>query len=79
MRKMPLGCIVSPEIKKLRMQIHTILDPLWKEGTLRRSEVYVYLSKELGYEYHTGEIRTVEEAERIIELLEHLKTSINAR
>lgn len=77
MRKMPLGCIASLEIKQLRLQIHAILDPLWKEGMLSRSEVYGYLTKELGYEYHTGETRTVEEAERIIKLLKQLKSSIS--
>lgn len=61
----PLGIIPTPEIRNARKHIHTILDPLWKSGRLRRGDLYARLSAHLGYEYHTAEIRTIEEARRI--------------
>lgn len=61
----PLGNIPSPELKKARMHIHELIDPVWKTGLMRRGELYAALSKRLGYEYHTGEIKTIEEARRV--------------
>lgn len=65
----PLGNIPTKEVKQIRMKIHSILDPLWKQGKMRRSELYAVLSKELGYTYHTAEIKSVEDGEKIIKLL----------
>jgi len=61
----PLGNIPTPEITKARQHIHRILDPLWKSGRIKRGRLYKMISKELGYEYHTAEIKTLDEA-RII-------------
>lgn len=64
-RTRPLGCIPTPEIKKARQHIHRILDPLWKSGRMKRSDVYARLSEAIGYEYHTAEIGDIAEARRI--------------
>ncbi len=61
----PLGNIPSPELKRARMKIHEIIDPVWKSGRMRRSTLYALISKRLGYEYHTGEIKTIEEARHV--------------
>lgn len=61
----PLGNIPSPEIKRARMHIHDLLDPAWKSKRIKRGALYGALSARLGYEYHTGEIRTVDEARRV--------------
>lgn len=74
----PLGCIATKEIAKLRGQIHRKLDVLWREGRLRRDEVYRRLSKAIGYSYHTANIRSIDEAHRVIELLEELHQELNA-
>lgn len=59
----PLGCIPTPEIKRARQHIHRILDPLWKGKKGLRSKVYAELASRMGVkEYHTAEIRTVDEA-----------------
>lgn len=64
-RTNPLGCIATPEIKKARMHIHAILDPLWKTGKIKRGKLYEILSDKLGYKYHTANIMDIEEARRI--------------
>lgn len=65
----PLGCIPSLEIKQLRMEIHEMIDPIWKSRQLTRKQVYRKLSGRLGYEFHTGNIKTVEEANKVMALI----------
>lgn len=69
-RTRPLGCIPTPELKEERKKIHSILDPLWKEGHVKRSDIYRKLSKDLGWKYHTAKIRSLEEAENVLSLLQ---------
>lgn len=68
----PLGVISTPEIKKERIKIHYILDPLWKSGKVNRKKIYAKLSSRLGYQYHTANIRSIEEAKKVIKLAEDL-------
>lgn len=64
----PLGTIPTPEIRALRMQIHNVIDPLWRTGKLKRTEVYRQMTKLLGCgEYHTALLSTVEVAEKALE------------
>ena len=65
-RTKPLGVIPTKEIRDLRKKIHNILDPLWRNGTYSRSEVYKKLEYILGYEIHIANIRSTEEAYRIL-------------
>lgn len=69
-RTKPLGCIPTPEIKNARKQIHGLLDPLWKSGRMKRGAIYGRLSAVLGREYHTAEIRTIGEANTILNELQ---------
>ncbi len=61
----PLGCIPSQQITKARKEIHKILDPLWKNKKISRNQLYKKLSNYLGYQYHTAEIKDIEEARKI--------------
>lgn len=61
----PLGNIPSAEIKKARIAIHNLIDPAWKNGKVKRRAIYAHLSDKIGREYHTGEIKTIEEARAI--------------
>ncbi len=71
----PLGIIATPEIKNARQHIHKVLDPLWCKGSggkkdkKRRKEIYALISNKLGKEYHTAEIRTLEEARIIYKIV----------
>lgn len=60
-----LGCIPTPEIKKARIKVHALIDPLWKSGKIKRSKLYALISKEVGYNYHTGNSRTLEDLREV--------------
>jgi len=64
-RTRPLGNIPSPELKRARILIHDLIDPAWKTGKVKRGKLYAHLSKSLGREYHTGELKTIEEARNV--------------
>ena len=70
----PLGVIPTDEIKKARKQIHAIIDPIWQQGIKPRGYIYAQLSKALGREYHTAELRTIQEAETVIKVARLLPT-----
>lgn len=65
-RTRPLGCIPTQEMKGVRMRIHALIDPLWKSGAISRRAIYSVLTEVLGREYHTGELRTMEEAQKVL-------------
>ena len=72
----PLGVFANQEIKDIRMKIHAQLDPLWKSGKYERNTLYSIIARKLGlnYRYHTGEIRTIEEGEKVLEIVKTLQT-----
>lgn len=78
-RTRPLGVIPTKEITNARQHIHRILDPLWQSGSgnkeqkKKRKKVYALISEKLGYEYHTAEIRSVEEARKIYTIITEIK------
>ena len=53
--KRPLGTMANRELRFWRMRTHASLDPLWKNGSKRRAEVYIMLNKHFGKEIHIGE------------------------
>ncbi len=63
----PLGCIATREIVAMRQQIHQMIDPLWKLGKMERRKIYLRLGDALGRQYHTADLRSVEEAQLILE------------
>lgn len=67
-RTRPLGNIPSDELRKARQHIHALIDPAWKSKRISRGRLYGHLSKALGYEYHTGEIKTIDEARKVYAL-----------
>lgn len=72
-RTRPLGNIPTKELKNARQHIHRILDPIWKDGKISRGRVYARIAQELGIdEYHTAEIRSVEEARRVYAIVKSL-------
>ena len=76
-RTKPLGCIPTPEIKAARQHIHRILDPLWQGGAIDRRSAYRRIAKDLGIEeYHTAEIRTVEEARGVYRAVLSLRKAL---
>lgn len=64
-RTKPLGCIPTPEIRNARSHLHALIDPVWKSGQMKRGQIYAHLSKSLGRQFHTADIRSVEEAREV--------------
>lgn len=60
----PLGCIPTKEIRDWRGYLHRLIDKHW-ETSKERKEVYSKITKEIGCQYHSAEIRSVEEAKKI--------------
>lgn len=76
-RTRPLGCIPTAEIKAARQHIHRILDPLWKGKMINRSDLYKRVAMALGIEeYHTAELRSVEDARRAYAAIKAIATEI---
>jgi hypothetical protein len=73
-RTRPLGNIPTFEIKLYRKEIHRIMDPLWKSGRISRSAIYKMIGKHIGHNYHTGEIKSVEDAKRVLEFVNSIRS-----
>jgi hypothetical protein len=55
--KKPLGRLADAELRKAKIAAHAALDPLWKNGQMRRQEAYTWLAMRLGIpseECHIG-------------------------
>lgn len=64
-RTAPLGCIPTPEITAARKHIHRLIDPVWQSGAMARKVLYAEIGAALGREYHTAQIRSIEEAREV--------------
>lgn len=72
-RTRPLGNIPTKELKNARQHIHRILDPIWKDGNIPRGKVYADIAREAGLkEYHTAEIKTLEDARKIYAIVKRM-------
>lgn len=72
----PLGNIPTPEIREARKRIHKILDPLWEGKKIKRSTLYGRISDEIGWQYHTAQIRSVDEAQKIYKVIMDISDTI---
>lgn len=73
----PLGCIPTPEMKRARIIVHNLIDPLWRSGKIERGRLYKMLSDELGYPYHTGETKSIEELREVYKAIIKIKKNHN--
>lgn len=69
----PLGVIPSYPVQQMRKKIHSIIDPLWKNGIMPRQKIYDRISARLGKRFHTAEIRSIEEGNTVIEIIKQIK------
>lgn len=72
----PLGVIANSEIKNARRHIHNLLDPIWKTGKIGRKKCYKLISEELGYEYHTANLKTIDECRTVYRIIQRIKRNI---
>ena len=76
-RTRPLGYLAPKEIFEARKVIHALLDPLWQGGEITRAQAYAYITRQLGYQYHTGEIKSIEEAKTVWRIVANLHNMVN--
>lgn len=69
----PLGVIPTQAVREARQEIHSLMDSLLASGKYNRKDLYRKITKELGWEYHTADIRDVETAKQVCKFLEKLK------
>jgi len=73
----PLGCIPTPELKKARSAIHAVLDPLWETGGMNRKELYSRIASAMEMKtYHTAQIRSVDEANKVLSIVNKIKGEV---
>lgn len=65
----PLGVIPTPPLRRWRSKIHAVLDPLWKDRLISRTQAYNEIARRLGLDvFHTANIRTVDEAKEVYDI-----------
>jgi len=72
-RTAPLGNIPTNEIRQARKRIHAVLDPIWKSGKVSRKDLYAKLTDVLGRQYHTAELKSIDECNLIEQALRATK------
>ena len=72
----PLGNIPTKEIRNARNHIHRILDPIWRSGRLNRKALYARLTRKLGWTYHTGSIKSVDEAREVYRAIKEIAKDV---
>lgn len=76
LRTEPLGCIAGPAMKRIRHQIHELMDPIWMTKKMRRPKLYGKLDRVVGRVYHTAEIRTLDEARAVYRALQKIRKEL---
>ena len=83
--KTPMGTLATPEMLEARKAIHALIDPIWKSGDVPRAKLYAFITRKTGKQYHTGELRTMDEAREVWKIAAELNnqwkfdTEINLR
>ena len=75
-RTQPLGIIPNKQLRAARQKIHAVLDPLWKDGLIDRKKLYKAISDDLGWKYHTANIRSLEEVDKVLAIAKDIKTQL---
>ena len=75
--EIPLGVIANEEIKNARMHIHSLLDPIWRSGKVSRRKCYKLISNKLGYEYHTANLKSIDECRNVYSIILRLKRELS--
>lgn len=76
----PLGTPANAELRKLRLKVHELFDPLWKTGRHTRNAAYGILSTFVGIrkkDTHIGRFNETQCKKAIAKLLTYKETVIN--
>ena len=72
----PKGDIATAEVRKYRVQLHRLIDPLWKSKQIKRKHLYARMSKALGYTYHTANICDRDSFEQAYKAAKNIRDSL---
>lgn len=78
----PLGTIPTPRLRKARIYLHNEMDGLWRgkpDARKKRSNLYGMISIVLGYQYHNGEISSIQQAAEALQAVRTVKTFVEER
>jgi len=64
----PLGSLADPRTHRKRSDVHNVVDPLWRDGTSSRGQVYSWLTSISGRPIHIGEL-SLEECDDLLTLI----------
>lgn len=73
--KTPLGRLANKELRESKKRVHSLFDPLWRNGSMSRTEAYAYLANKLSIparECHIGWFDD-EMTERAIHVLQDMR------
>ena len=73
----PLGVISTPEIRNARRHIHELLDPIWQNGQMSRSDLYREIGSRLGYVFHTANIKSLEEGRKVWKIIKEIQKELH--
>ncbi len=75
----PLGSIPGPELRAGRQRVHRLIDPLWKQGYIKRTALYKEMGNATGMvEFHTAELRNMAQVETALVAANQIRAHINA-
>ena len=72
----PLGVIPTPGLKRERRKLHELIDPIWKTRKASRKRIYAHISNAIGRQYHTADIKSVDEAKNIYSIVLDFKRKL---
>lgn len=64
--RQPLGRMANQELRAARIAAHNAIDPIWREGEMKRQAIYAWLRNRFGEEVHVGQ----SDLERCLEIVE---------
>lgn len=63
----PLGRMANKELRRAKNAAHAAFDPLWKRGHMSRGEAYRWISDQMGFQVHVGEL-DVDQCRQVVAL-----------
>lgn len=72
----PLGTLAGPGLRLSRAAAHRVFDPVWKDGTMGRSDAYAWLASVLGIEPSVCHIGSMDDGlcRRVVEVCTNEET-----
>lgn len=67
----PLGTLANAELRRARMAVHSVFDPMWKSGRYTRKNAYNWLRQQMNttkYDCHIAKF-DIKQCERAVEII----------